>query len=30
MVNALLVYICNTLIELKGALYYILMTLEGL
>lgn len=28
--NSLLVYICNALIELKGALYYILMTLEGL
>ena len=28
--NALLIYIGNIIVELKGILYYILMTLEGL
>lgn len=28
--NTLLIYIGNIIVELKGILYYILMTLEGL
>ena len=30
MMHQLIIDICNTLVEIRGALYYIFMTLEGM